>query len=485
MNIKKIILGTGILGTVKILTMISGLLQSMILAHLLSVDNYASYGQCTTLISTISGLTIFGFADSVIYFCGVAKNDRSRNSYLTIIFLFETLICIFSGILLFSLKEIFSQLFKSETVGIYMYLLAFFPFIINISTCLSQLLFVESKVKSIAFGNLFFSFGSLSIAFIISNNNNPIFLYLILTLALYFLFICFQLFFYLFGKNRFIKFATFDKATMFAVLKYTLPLGLSIIGSTLLKEFDKIIISNQCSELDFATYTAVSRQLPITFFSYALAVQIVPLLVKSISAGDQEKTHRLLNLYFTIGFVTTIIIGLAILCVSKQTMLFLYSDKYSNGILIFIVYIFVDIATFIYPGQLLMVSGRTNELLIHSIIMVIVNIILNVVFLKFWGIIGPAIATLIVQTGALVIQIFRGMKTNNLSIKGDIPWKHIVVCAFVCIPTTICFGLLSHFFTINIVVDIILYGGACGIVNLVICGFYLIKTKVINMKGEL
>ena len=468
------------------ITMISGLIQSMILAHLLTVNDYALYGQCNTLIATVSGITVFGFADSIIYFCGINSDLEKKQKYLTAIFLFEIIFCVFSGILILSLKNAIVLIFENEELGSFIFLLAFFPLFINLSSCFSQLLFTENKVKCIAACNLLFSLLSLTIAVLITTfTNNPILLYLILMISLYILLTLFQVFCYLFGKKRFIKFARFDKTIVKEVLKYSVPLGITIVSTTLLKEFDKIIISNQCTSLEFATYVAVSKQLPITFFSAALGAQIIPLLVKSLNALDNEKTKRILHLYFLVGFVSSIILGFAVLCVSKQSLVFLYSEKYSDGIWVFIIYIFVDIFSFVYPGKILMVSGRTKELLLHSVIMLVFNIGLNVVLLKLIGIIGPALATLIVQVGALIVQTYRGMRINNFSIRSFIPWKHLMVCTLICVPSTIGFGVMSHYFGVNNIFDILIYGGLCCVLNTFACGFYLVKSHAISLKEEL
>ena len=485
MNIKKIVFGTGILGTIKVLTMVSGLVQSIVLAHFLSVDNYALYGQCNTLIATVSGVTIFGFADSVLFFCGIAKDDFSRRKYLTVIFIFEILFCIISGVLLLALKNVIVEIFNNNQLGNLVFLLALFPLFTNLSNCLSQLLFTEHKVKAIGIANLLFSLSSLAIAFLIINDNSPIVLFLYLMLVNYFILIVLQIICYLFEKKRFIKFLRFDTSIVRQVLKYALPLGVSIIGSTLLKEFDKIIISNQCSSLDFATYTAVSRQLPVTFFSAALSSQIIPLLVKAISEKDMDRTKKILHIYYVVGFVSSMILGFAILSVSKQFMLFLYSDKYSEGIWVFIIYVFVDIVSFAYPGQMLLVSGRTKELLFHSIIMVVANIILNIILLNLFGILGPAVATLIVQICALCIQTYRGMKLNNIQPSIFVPWKHLIICTLLCVPMTVGFGILSHYYSFGNLPDILVYGVACGLLCITGCGFYLFKNKVLVLKGDL
>lgn len=484
MNIKKLLLNSSFLSIIKIFTMAIGLVQSMVLAHLLTTEDFALYSQSSVIIATIGGITAFGFADSIIYFSGISKEEDEKKTYLSVIFIFQTILCVIFGIIMFFMSNLIGKLFNNEALSGLVYLICFFPFLVNTSNCLNQLLFTERKIKSIGIGNLFFSALSLAIVILVVNNSSPVFLYLILEISLYVIYIIYQVFCYLIEKKRFIHFSRLNKEYIKKVLSYAIPLGVAIIGATLLKELDKIIISNQCSTQDYATYSAVSRQLPITFFAAALSAQILPLLAVNIEMKNHSGIIKNLHIYYIVGFVSTLILGLGVLTVSRQSLEILYSEKYINGIWVYIIYIFVDIVGFAYPGMLLTVSGRSKELLIHAMIMLGVNIALNFLFLYWFGMIGPALSTLIVQIGGLIVQTYRGLKVNNLRVIDSIPFLKIFLCVVFCMPSMILFTILSYYFPVNNILDVFIYGVPCIVCNSIVCYIYLRKKLTKNSMDE-
>ena len=476
--LKKLLLNSSFLSFIKVITTAVGMVQSIILAHTLSTNDYALFSQSSVLIGTIGGITAFGFADAIIYFSGISKEDnQKRQSFVSTIFLLECIFCFAAGLIVFFLKKPIGQLFNNSKLSSVIFLISFFPLLVNASNCLNQLLFTEKKIKSIGIGNLFFSSFSLAIVLLAVNYSSPVFLYLVLEIVFYLIYIVYLVFCYLREKKRFVRLVGISKKSIKVVLSYAIPLGVAIFSTTLLKELDKIIISNQCSTFDYATYAAVSKQLPVTFFSAALAAQLVPALASCRGTGNKKGMIQSLRIYYLFGFVSALVLGLGVFSVSRQSLIFLYSEKYVGGIWVFIIYILVDIVSFAYPGMLLTISGRSKELLVHSLIMLIINVGLNIVFLKLFGIIGPALATLIVQMGGLIVQTFRGLKINSLFVSDCIPFKDILSCIIICLPATVVFSKLAIDYPIHYILDIFIYGGPCVLVNLILC-FAFMKKRI-------
>lgn len=120
--------------------------------------------------------------------------------------------------------------------------------------------------------------------------------------------------------------------------------------------------------------------------------------MKYISQNKLEKSVLLFKNYLKIGYYTVWTFGVAVLIVTKQAISFLYASEYLIGEPIFILYVVDIMIKFASMHLILTASGNAKLLMKYSAISLGANTILNIIFFKIFGIVGPAISTLVVTT---------------------------------------------------------------------------------------
>ena len=83
--------------------------------------------------------------------------------------------------------------------------------------------------------------------------------------------------------------------------------------------------------------------------------------------------------------------------IAPETMIsFLYSDEYVVGKSIFVIYIFDSMIRFASMHLILTSANKSKNVMIYSLVALGLNLVLNVAFYYMFGLVGPAIATLVV-----------------------------------------------------------------------------------------
>ena len=104
----------------------------------------------------------------------------------------------------------------------------------------------------------------------------------------------------------------------------------------------------------------------------------------------------------------------------------LYTEKYLSGISIFVVYILVDIMQFTNITLILSASGKAKTLMLLSGGSIVLNIGMNFLLFHLLGVIGPAIATLLITslTGAAILYF--SAKKLGTRITGFFDFRYLI-----------------------------------------------------------
>ena len=105
---------------------------------------------------------------------------------------------------------------------------------------------------------------------------------------------------------------------------------------------------------------------------------------------------------------------------------FEHTEKYLSGISIFVVYILVDIMQFTNITLILSASGKTKTLMLLSGGSIVLNIGMNFLLFHLLGVIGPAIATLLITslTGAAILYF--SAKKLGTRITGFFDFRYLI-----------------------------------------------------------
>ena len=191
-----------------------------------------------------------------------------------------------------------------------------------------------------------------------------------------------------------------------------------VLTNELARDIDKYVISFFSDTSTLAIYTNAAKLLPFDLITQSFITVLVPIVTRQIASKDYDKAQTTFRAYLRLGYVVTWIVAFGVVVNAKEAMLFLYDPKYLPGLSVFIVYLFVDMIKFANTSLILTAKGKSKTLMICSLSALGANFILNIILFKLLGILGPAIATLIITFGLVTVLLVLGGKEIQTSIFG-------------------------------------------------------------------
>jgi len=261
------------------------------------------------------------------------------------------------------------------------------------------------------------------------------------------------------------------------ILRYCTPMAVYLIVSTLNRDMDKYLISMMTDTETLAMYANASKQLPFDILMASFCTVLVPYITRYISAGEREKAADLYKLFLEITYISTGVLCCAALSASPQLMKLLYSNKYTDGLDIFCVYILVDLFRFTNITLVLSAAGKTGRLMLMGLGALVTNGVLNIVLYGCMGIIGPAAATLITTILLGILMLYCGAKELKVPLTRFFDGKYIVLFVLENIVLTFAlyrFQQLLAAWDVHYFLTLLIVAGIYGIVMLLLNGRRLI-----------
>ncbi|MCI8886328.1 MAG: oligosaccharide flippase family protein [Dorea sp.] len=181
------------------------------------------------------------------------------------------------------------------------------------------------------------------------------------------------------------------------IYKFGFPMIPTVVKSTVLTYTDKIFITNMISVSETGIY-AVGNQfsMPILILAQAFNLAYVPWLFRKLYGDKKSDKKKIVKLTYAY-FVIILLIALIWTLLSIPIMLFTVGSSFVSSAK----YIFWLSIGYAITGMHMMVvnyiyyAKKVNIYIIVTILVLVSNIVLNYIFIYFWGAIGAAQATLI------------------------------------------------------------------------------------------
>ena len=413
-------------------------LCSMVTAKLLSValtkQEYGTYSLVFLIVSTTCSLILLGLPDCVNYFYNIrAKESKQedRESFVNTIFAICLIIGIVVGVVLCFISDLLSVYFKNPAIKGLIWIVCLSPCFEN-AVRLYQTLFVSSgKARVIAIRNLIISLSKVAIVAFSLFVFKSLRLIFILNVILDFI----QLIILgnIYGKIKYrVNPIKMDLKKVGVVLKYGFPMGVYAMTNTLMRSVDKFVIARLTNSETLALYTNCSKLLPLNIIVTSFATVLIPYITKYVTAKDNVNAQKLFKDYLKIGYLTIWMFSGAIIVTSKEILPFLYSDAYSEGLPIFIIYIFDGILQFASMHLIIAASGNTTYIMKLSACLLGLNFVLDIALyyiLEFigLGLLGPAIATCLVTIFYALMILRKSKRIIGASMSDLIDAKHMTL----------------------------------------------------------
>ncbi len=379
------------LGSGQFLAQFVLLITAAVLSRVLAKTDYAAYRQTLLVYTFLSPLLALGFPQALNYF--LPRDKTHARSILS----GNLLILMSTGLLFFIflwsggnrfLAKAFDNPDLSELLLIYSpYALLALP-VLSMSACLVS----YDRVKMLAVYNVL---------------SKSVFLILVVGLtliwrtpeaAVYGAVIAALI---VFPPSMFLMYRVIDRGDwrfswidLREQIKYSVPLGLSMMIGIIAINLDKVIVSSTSSPDQFAIYVNGAIEVPLVGI---ITGSVMAILLPEFSALYKEKnTEKIVYLWHGAMVKCALIIFpvmIFLLITAPEVMRVIFSAKYSESAVPFRIYLLLLPVRITQFGAILMAAGKSRLILLRSSIGLFINLVLSVILVKLIGYIGAAIGT--------------------------------------------------------------------------------------------
>lgn len=458
---------------VKLVTTLLGLTVTRLLSQYLAVYDYGTYSQILLITSTVSSLTILGMMDGINYFYCAEPQKEKRENDVSSMFSLQCMISAGAGCAVLLLSAPLCTYFDNPDVRKLLIFAATLPMLQNLISMLQILLISVGKAKLLAVRNFAVSAIRLLIVLLVISAVQSVAVVLATTLLLDIAQII--LFVVILRKaDCRIRIQRIQKGTVGRIFRYCAPMAVFISINALNRDIDKYLVSLWTDTETLAVYSNASKILPFDIIISAFTTVLLPQITRSLTSGQKEKAANLYRLFLEIAYLSTTVLCCAALAASPQLMELLYTSKYLSGLSIFQVYILVDMIRFTNITMVLSAAGKTKKLMFLSFGALALNALLNIILFRIWGIVGPAIATLITTLVLGLAILSQSAKALEIKPASLFDWKFLLRFA----AESLCLTLLLYYLQQWLSQQGIHY----FLILVIICGIYGLSMLILHGK---
>lgn len=314
---------------------------------------------------------------------------KDKNPILFNIFLLFTLLSLFSALLVYFSQDFISSLFSINGNQIpYMKILFMYIVVSGPANLVEYFYLLKNKpLHLIIYGLISFSLQLLCVTLpVVLGYDLGYGLYgLVFINSLRFLWLAVLVLKYSEIKISFTFISEF--------LRLSFPLILSLLLSGSAQYVDGFLVSYRFDEATLAVFRYGARELPFfVLLLDAFGNAVTPMFAnpdnRQNALGELKRgTARLMHWMFPTAIV--------IVFTSKFLYPIVFNSYFKESALIFNIYILIMISRFLFTRIILIGMKDTKPIFFSSLVEIIINVSLSVIFIITWGIPGVAVATVI------------------------------------------------------------------------------------------
>ena len=419
----------GILKDVSVIT-VSKVASSLIsfvnlalLSRFRTLSEYGTYSEMLLTVSLVMTICDLGLPYAVTYFGSRADGEAERRHFFSVFYTVDTAISIFIGFLMLAAIPILEMYFGNPLISKYWYFLAVYPWVRIIDSTVDNVLVILKKTGLIAIYRILYGFTTFLVIISVQKLGFGFDEYIIAYTVLIALLTIFA--YFLVSKNLGGLSVSFDRKLFVSILKYAIPIGLASAVGIINIEFDKLIIGHFCTVDEMAIYANASKTLPVGLIATSISMVLMPTIIRKVADEKNIDAASMWGRSIVVSADIVMTLTFALLVFAPEVVTFIYSEKYMAGVNVFRIYCTGYLLECTYWGTMLNAKGKTKYILYGSIMSCVINIVFDLALFKVFGMIGPAIATVLSQTCLEIFQYLYSKKV--LGVKRIIDWDSMLM----------------------------------------------------------
>lgn len=202
----------------------------------------------------------------------------------------------------------------------------------------------------------------------------------------------------------------FDKNIAISLLKDSWPLIFTSAFALVYSRIDQVLIKNMISAEAVGIYSAAVAIAEIWYFIPNIIVSsLFPAIINAKITSKEIYSSRLKKLTLLL-ILLSVLVAIPTTIFAPLIIKIIYGSAFISGAIILKIYVWACIGTFlgILTTNYLIAENKRGILIFSMFIPMIVNLILNLLFIPRYGIVGSAYATLISYSlGPLSLLLFK------------------------------------------------------------------------------
>jgi O-antigen/teichoic acid export membrane protein len=195
---------------------------------------------------------------------------------------------------------------------------------------------------------------------------------------------------------------TLSKILLKGFVLFSLPIIAHILLGNGMEYIDGLIVNSSFKPDLFSVYRYGAREFPVILILIgALRSTMIPDAIENIEnalENIKKETRKIIIVFFPVAIL--------LMLSSKFLYTFFYSEEYTYSALLFNIYLLI-ISSRIILAEVFIYANKMNKLFMKvSFWELVANIVLSLIFLRFWGIAGIAFATFIAFLGSKLFLVF-------------------------------------------------------------------------------
>jgi len=387
----------------------------VVLARYLSTEEFGQYQQLILIAGLFAVIFSAGIPVAVSYFYGQSKTFTQKISLFKRFFVFQILLLVVGSCLLLFFDNQLSVKLGNDYINDLSYLIVILfvsnssiEFFKNLSTVTNQLksyLYLTTTLQLLSV--------LCSVIVVIVNPNIA---YILFTSVLFN-----SILFILLVRNNLKYFLVTVKERLISKLefKYVVAMASVALVGVLNGYIDQLMVSVMLSAREYANLKIGAFQIPfISVVTGSLLTVMIPVISKLFR---EDKTAEIIETWkLSIEKATVLLVPIVIFCLvfAEEIIIGFFGIKYTPAIIVFQVYMIQWLRAVVIFGGVMGAIGLEKELFKNTIIITVLNVVLNYVMILEFGILGAAITTTFLNYfGALLLikDINRRLKRSFFS----------------------------------------------------------------------
>jgi O-antigen/teichoic acid export membrane protein len=397
------------------------------LARLLSPADLGTYRQLFLIYGTLAGILMLGFPQSMLYFLPKAESLAEARKVISRTLNIISILAIICALVILFSRGFIARIFSNPSLKDLLPIYSIYPLFIFVGQMYSSIMLGLKQTHKSAWFSLF----SIACDLILILGSALVFKDMAyIVWAIVFSAFIQWLWAYIGLRDLKCGFSKENFRGFKAQLNYTIPLGLSLLVGIMSVQLDKIMVSGFFTPQNFAVFSLGAMELPLIGI---LINSVNSVLLPNLNPKDPSALGKLYRASVRKNALFIFPLTVVFFIFAQEFMVFIYGSLYASAALYFRWYLLIlplRVATY---GIIFQAMGKTKLVMIDSVVMLVLNAVLNYILIGIYGMQGAAIATLLVSWLIVGLYLFQMQRNLKLKVSNLFPTADLLMNTLVAL----------------------------------------------------